>query len=796
MKSKRYSNPLLRHAAAPAIWLFAMGMGQAIGPFYFDKNAATAGSGIVDGGTYVWNHFATAGQWVDGTNAPVSVAFNGFANPVDVNFVSTSDAAGKSYTVTPTTGNMYISSLTVNSGNLTIDLVNNPNFFFTFGSATATVNDGASLVIKKGSLNTVKLDDRALSMDVQGTATASVEGFTGGNFVNSALTKTGTGSLFVNGASDYVGVTTVNGGTLKIQNASAVSFGGAVGINRTQLGLTVTPGAGMTSATLDLNGNATFNKPITLNGTAVGGNTASLINSSAGTTAVVDSGVFRAAYSNAGGSSFSTTDSFTIAGGGGSGATVNAALRSTLATFVINDAGSGYVVGNTITVNGGGATTNAVYTVTAVDGSGAITGLGTLTTAGIGYTSLSGLTYVGAKGTAVPAFAGTGATLTPVDGTFQVNSINMVNAGTGYTSTPTLTGPAGKGFVGTAANSTFTLTGSQNEIGGAGNLNINTAITGATAGFAKIGAGTLTLNGVNTYGGATAVNGGKLNIGSTGTINSTTGVSIGAGEFSYHSATALSQAVSFSGTGGTLSGTGTIPAVTVSSGNTLAPGSVGGIGTLSAGSTVLAGTYACDLNAAASDALAVTGALNLTGATLAVNALATPAAASYIIATCSSGITGNFAGLAEGATLTISGVNYTISYAASGGNQVTLTQAAASGYSGWASANGATGQTVDQDHDNDGVRNGIEYFMGQSGSTFTANPTVSGNTVTWPMGATYSGTYGIDYLVQTSDDLNTWTAATVGVGAGFVAVNPAASVIYTLPTGSGKLFVRLLVNPN
>jgi autotransporter-associated beta strand protein len=101
-----------------------------------------------------------------------------------------------------------------------------------------------------------------------------------------------------------------------------------------------------------------------------------------------------------------------------------------------------------------------------------------------------------------------------------------------------------------------------------------------TGALTKAGAGTLTLSAVNTYAGATTVNGGKLTIASTGTINSTSAVTIAGGEFNYNSATALSRPVSFSGTGGTLSGTGTItPAVTVTSGNTYTAGAVGAAGT-------------------------------------------------------------------------------------------------------------------------------------------------------------------------------------------------------------------------
>ena len=108
-----------------------------------------------------------------------------------------------------------------------------------------------------------------------------------------------------------------------------------------------------------------------------------------------------------------------------------------------------------------------------------------------------------------------------------------------------------------------------------------------------------------------------------------------------------------------------------------------------------------------------------------------------------------------------------------------------SDYSTWASTN-APGQTPDQDHDNDGVENGIEYFMGQTGSSFTAMPGLDAtNTVSWTMDAAYQGTYE----VQTSPNLATWTN-----------VDPrplpsGGSLSYTLPSGAGKQFLRLLVTP-
>jgi fibronectin-binding autotransporter adhesin len=105
------------------------------------------------------------------------------------------------------------------------------------------------------------------------------------------------------------------------------------------------------------------------------------------------------------------------------------------------------------------------------------------------------------------------------------------------------------------------------------------------------------------------------------------------------------------------------------------------------------------------------------------------------------------------------------------------------GYTTWAATN-AGGQAPNLDFDNDGTSNGIEYFMGATGSSFTANPGIVGNKVTWPKDPAFSGSY----TVQTSPDLATWTnVASTVVGN---------AVEYTVPTGQDKFFVRLNVTPN
>ena len=104
-------------------------------------------------------------------------------------------------------------------------------------------------------------------------------------------------------------------------------------------------------------------------------------------------------------------------------------------------------------------------------------------------------------------------------------------------------------------------------------------------------------------------------------------------------------------------------------------------------------------------------------------------------------------------------------------------------YSTWATDN-ALSQNPSLDADNDGVANGIEYFMGQTGSAFTALPVLDAtNKITWTKDPAYNGTW----QVQTSSSLTAWDNV--------VGTDNGTSVSYTLPTGMGKLFVRLLVTP-
>ena len=116
-------------------------------------------------------------------------------------------------------------------------------------------------------------------------------------------------------------------------------------------------------------------------------------------------------------------------------------------------------------------------------------------------------------------------------------------------------------------------------------------------------------------------------------------------------------------------------------------------------------------------------------------------------------------------------------------------------FASWSAAF-AGGQDANLDYDNDGVSNGVEFFM-DAAPGFTANSSFVGNTVTWTNGGKISASaYGTKFIVQTSSDLVTWDE----VAEGDLNINedgPGGSLSYSVDpaNGSAKQFVRLKVTP-
>ena len=203
------------------------------------------------------------------------------------------------------------------------------------------------------------------------------------------------------------------------------------------------------------------------------------------------------------------------------------------------------------------------------------------------------------------------------------------------------------------ANSTLILSGNISE-------------TNAGIILSKSAGGTLTLSGANTYTGGTTVTAGTL------LVSNTTGSGTGAGN------------VTVNGSGTTLGGTGTISS-TVTLGNTtpgaiLNPGPKGtagtsaSVGTLTTGAVTLTGANTVHIDAFGTatnqwDKLVSTGAISLgTTSTLDVtiaSSLTFTPGTTYVLLNGTS-LTGTFAGITDGQTVTFNGYDFTADYTATG----------------------------------------------------------------------------------------------------------------------------------
>ncbi|MES2924929.1 MAG: autotransporter-associated beta strand repeat-containing protein [Verrucomicrobiota bacterium] len=676
-----------------------------------------------------------------------------------------------------TAANTYTGITSLNGGTVNLGVGSTP-----LGTPTTALN---SIVFKGGTLqysaaNTIDysarfggttvapavatLPNQLISIDTNGqnVTFASAPGLAS---AGGTLTKSGLGTLILNAAAAYTGTTTISGGTLQlngaiassniVNNASLVFFQNS---NPSYNGVisgsgTVARNAGNSNAAILTGANTYTGATEIVNGVlgvysfnSVNGGTPLLASSSLGAPTTVATGTIKIGAGSTGVQN-STLRYF------GDGETTDRVLElagpaGTTVTLDRNPAGSGLwkLTGNVTS----SATGNKTLILTGAF-SGEIAGA-ILDSSVVGIvTNLqknsSGTWTVSGNNTFTGTTAVTG-------GILRVSSLNSVVGGTASSSLGAPTTVA-NGTIAMSAGGALTYTGTGETTDRA--INLSATTTGGvldqsgtgllkfTSNFTATGAGSKTLTLQGSTAGTGEISGVIVNNSAT---NKTSLTKTGSGMW-------------------TLGGTNTY------TGNT----------TVSAGTLSLANAFLSDISSLLITTTGVApGVLNLTHSdTDIVGAMVvngTPVA---------SGVYG-----AIGAV----GVDFNVSYI-TGTGKIQVTPS----YGWWASAN-ANNQTANLDFDNDGVKNGVEYFMGRTGSSFTANPSVVAGAVTWTNGGnipiTAYGPLG-QYVVETSPDLVTWTPATEGVGPGFVTTNtngPGGSLTYTLPTGAGKLFARLVVRPN
>ena len=563
------------------------------------------------------------------------------------------------------------------------------------------------------------------------------------------LTLTGGGTVQLTAANSYSGDTTVSAGMLVANNNSALGTG-VLGID----GATLANSASCTLGNaVNLLSNATVNvvtaQTLTLDGSIAG--TGSLTKTGSGTLVLSGENAYTGATLVSGGtlavgntSALLTTPGLTLVGG--------TVLQPTL---------DGVVITAPITVASSGATAT-ISAPTNAPGGGVVS---TLTLEGV--------------------LAGSG------NVTFS-SSVNQNAWSTVYLGEPsTYAGSTLLDTAGTSATQIFLKLGINNALPVTTVLTIDGQVGAGSGRFAE-----LNLNGFNQQlAGLTntarslrlqRVVNSDVSAPATLTINNSSNLTfsgtLGGAANGSVAASVMPGSTHGNNFGLTKSGAGTF---TLAGANTYAGTTTVNAGTLSLG-TVNANNELSTVTIAAS------------GAMLQLSFSGTDTVGKLFIGS-SQKPAGTYGHSSSGATNGGLGVGALNDYFAPGSGTLTVTSSPpAVGYASWQSANG-TAQAMDQDHDNDGVANGIEYFLGGSTNTtgFTALPgvinTAGTRSVTWTKAASFTGTYGSNFVVETSATLvaGSWVSAAEGTGSDQVEISGNA-VKYTFPAGTSK-FARLKV---
>ena len=643
-----------------------------------------------------------------------------------------------------------------------------PVTFNDTGSNTPDVN-----VTGNVSTASLTVDNSAIDYTIGGTGTVTSSG---------GLTKNGSGALVLTAPVSFGSSLTVNGGSLSL-NGTATAAGNlslnagsgdlTLGGTNTLSGSLLDVGAGTRafSGTNTLNGITMTNGSVTFSGTTnFTGNGATMWFGNfpgANTTVTIEPGAVINITGNYG-------DSMVFGRDGG-----NATITQNGGTLTYNPSNRGEAFLGASASNTG---TNPVYNMAGgtLDMSNkrlgiALGGSAAGVTASLNQTG--GAIKVGQLDMAANLSFGTG--------TYNLEGGSITIGGGGITSNNTLhTVNLGGGTVAASANWSSNL--AMHLTGTGGDTTIDTAehtitlsgVLDGVGGLTKTGTGTLLLNNINTFSGATLVQAGTL--GGLGNSDNSD--------------------------------------LSVSSGAAIAPGTVG-VGSffcksaaLSAGSTL---AIQIDSSISTADQLVSTTNISLAGANLLLAEIGSgtiTAGTELVLVDAVGSLTGTFAGYAEAAPVTVGANTFTIHYSSTQVKLVSTT--VANPYLTWAAAMGLDGTpgketAFDVDPEADGLSNGLEWILGgdplaSDGSSLvamTGNGT-TGITLTFTREEASIGAANL--FVEWSTDLGgTWTQVPIEQsGASYangvvVTVNETSTpddVTVNIPAANasnGKLFARL-----
>jgi|GEM_PF-1921281 len=502
------------------------------------------------------------------------------------------------------------------SGTLTLTAAN------TF-TGTTTINAGTVALKGSGSLaSPVNLAQSGTTLDISGTTTGtetigSLQGVAGtkvalgsqnltvGDSTNTTMagaitdggiaggtggsvTKAGSGTMTLTGTSTYTGATTINAGTVALSGSGTLSSVTEVNVANS--------GASFDISALT-NGGETIGSIASAAGATVvlGANKLTAGDSGNTTVAGVISGVGGSfTKTGSGTTTFTAADTFTgattinngdlvLSGAGSLAATSDVSLTSSNSTFDISGiTASGETIGSLAGVANSNVILGAKNLTTGdtlnTTMAGVISGVGgSLTKQGTDTMTLTGTnTYTGATtiSNGTLALSGTG-TLA------SVTAVSLTSAASVFDISALTNGGETVGSLASVANSNVNLGANNLSFGDTTSTTVAGVISGTGGSITKLGSGTVTLSGANTYTGATDIQAGVVDL--TGSLASAS--------VTVESGSTLNSTNGGLATGSTLNNIGTLNLGSVN--NTIATlnnsGTINGTATLTATNYNLSG---------------------------------------------------------------------------------------------------------------------------------------------------------------------------------------------------------------